>query len=100
GKELNMLNRRLLHILLVIIIACLAMAWVDAVVSPDYWLKSLVKIALFLLLPASYFWRDKQVSLKSIFTFQQRGLLIPLLLGAGVYAFIVGAYFLLGPYFD
>lgn len=94
-----MANRRSLHLLLVVILGCLAMAWVDAYICPDYWLKSLIKIALFLLLPAIYLWRH-QVTLKSLFSFKKGGLLLPLLLGAGVYIFIVGAYFIVGPFFD
>lgn len=96
-----MLNhKRLLQIILVIAAACLVMAWVDAVLSPDYAVKSMLKIVLFLLLPGAFFWRDRQFTGGNLFRFNKKGLLLSLALGAGVYLFIVGAYFVIGPFFD
>jgi len=76
------------------------MAWVDAVLSPNYAIKSGIKLLLFLLLPASYYWINKKASIKQLFKFNRRGLTLSISLGIGAYIFILGAYYLLSPYFD
>ncbi len=71
------------------------MLYVDGVWQPLYWTKSACKILLFLGIPVicSFFCRD--ISLRRLFLLSKVGLLRALGLGAGVYAVIVGAYFLL-----
>jgi membrane protease YdiL (CAAX protease family) len=44
--------------------------------------------------------RNKEISLKGLMRLEKRMLTLPILLGVGVYLFILGAYFILGPYFD
>ena len=81
-------------------VACLCMGLVDAVIQPDYWLKSLIKIALFLLLPALYGLYDRSFRVKSLFVPNKKGFLLALGLGVGVYAVVLGAYFLFRGVFD
>ena len=72
-----------------------AMLLVDGVWQPGYWVKSAVKICLFILLPVLCSKLCKGISLRSLFRFQRRETAVALALGAGVYALILGGYFLL-----
>lgn len=76
------------------------MGLVDAVIQPGYAVKSAIKIVLFLLLPTLYSLYDKNCKLKKLFTPNKRGILLALLLGIGVYAIIIAAYFIFRSVFD
>jgi membrane protease YdiL (CAAX protease family) len=76
------------------------MAFIDAVLSPEYFVKSAIKLILFLVLPILYTIRNKEISLKGLMRLEKRKLVLPILLGVGVYLFIMGAYFMIGSYFD
>lgn len=93
-------KRRLIFIISIVIIGCLIMSWVDAVLSPNYAVKSVIKLILFLLLPLGYSLYDKEISLANLFIMDKRGIIFSLLLGIGVYVLILLAYFILGPFFD
>lgn len=93
-------KRRLFYIITIIIIGCLIMTWVDAMLSPNYAVKSIIKITLFLLLPIGYSLFDKEISLGNLFRIDKKGIVFSLLLGIGVYLLIIFAYLILGPYFD
>lgn len=82
------------------LVCCLAMALVDGVLRPGYAVKSVIKIALFLGLPLLLSLRSKELSCLSLFRFPKKGLLTAVALGLGVYAVILGGYFLVRPYFD
>ncbi len=92
-------NKRIASIVAIVIAACLIMAWIDAVIKPGYALKSIVKLGLFTLLPLLYCIVFKE-SFTKILHLSSKSLKTAVLLGAGVYAFILGAYFVLSPLFD
>lgn len=93
-------RREIVSLMAIIVFSCLAMSLVDAVIRPDYAVKSAIKIILFLTLPIGYAIFAGGVPFRRLFAFERRGLLTSLLLGLGVFAFILGAYFGLGPLFD
>lgn len=76
------------------------MSVVDAVIQPGYFIKSLIKIMLFLILPIGYSLYDKKCNLKKLFIPNKNGILTALLLGVGVYVVVVGAYFTFRSIFD
>lgn len=76
------------------------MAVVDAIIQPGYVIKSAIKLALFLLLPALYSLFDKKCELKKVFVFDKKGFCSALSLALAVYIFILGAYLLLKNVFD
>ena len=80
--------------------ACTAMALVDGVWQPPYALKSAVKILLFLGLPLVLSLRMDGIAYRELFRPAQKGVLAALGLGVGLYALILGAYFLIGRFFD
>lgn len=87
-------------ILFIVIFACLCMGLVDAVIQPGYIAKSAVKIVMFLLLPVIYSFYDKNCNLKALFKPNRKGVLLAILLGALVYAFILTAFLLFKDVFD
>ena len=74
----------------------IAITLIDAFVRPNYFLKIPIKILFFLALPILFFLKNKDVlrDFKKIFVFKKAGILKALLLGLGVYAVILGGYFL------
>src|SRR5690554_1342609 len=91
---------RLIFIISIVIIGCIIMSWVDAVLSPNYASKSIIKLILFLFLPLGYSLYDKEISLANLFIINKKGIIFSLLLGIGVYILILLAYIILGPFFD
>ena len=71
------------------------MALVDGVWMPHYFVKSAIKLVLFLLLPVLYSRLDRSVRPGELFRFHKKGITAALVLGIAIYAFILTAYFLL-----
>ncbi len=93
-------TRKSIVLAAIIVLGCLIMGYVDAVISPDYAVKSAVKIILFILLPLIYSLFDKEAGLRNLLKLNRRSLKFAFLLGIGVYIFILGAYYILSPFFD
>ena len=87
-------------VLAVTVICCAVMAFVDGVLHPGYAVKSAIKIAAFLLIPLLASQIDRDVLYLPLLKPKKKGLLIALGLGAGLYLLILGAYFLVSPWFD
>lgn len=88
--------RKKISIMSSIFLFSIAITLIDAFVHPNYFVKIPIKILFFLALPMLFFARNKDVfqDFKRIFVFQKGGIGKALLLGLGVYAVIVGGYFL------
>ncbi len=84
----------------VLMLVCIALiAYVDGVVRPGYWLKTLCKAPLFLCVPlvfARVFGGAPFAQLRP----SRKGLRPAILLGLGVFGVVLGAYFLLNALFD
>ncbi|MBR6617768.1 MAG: CPBP family intramembrane metalloprotease [Oscillospiraceae bacterium] len=76
------------------------MAWVDGVLMPGYVLKSVIKLVLFLACPFVLSRMDKQIAFAELFRVQKNAIVRPILLGVGLYAVILCAYFLVRNVFD
>ena len=90
-------------IMLAGLIGCGAMALVDGLWQPGYWVKSAVKLALFLALPvaaSALGARDVLRALPGLFRPQKQALIRAIGLGLGVLVVILGGYFTLGRFFD
>lgn len=94
-----MKNRKYI-IISITVFACICMGIVDAVLQPGYFIKSVIKILLFLLLPVLYTLYDKNCNLKKLFIPDKNGIFIALGLGVGVYAVILSAFLLFRNAFD
>lgn len=95
-----MKRKSIFSIVAVTAVCCAAMALVDGVWRPGYALKSAIKLTLFFLLPLLLSLFNKDVLYLKLFRFQKKGILSALGLGIGVYTLILGAYFLISPFFD
>lgn len=89
-----MRNRKeVLAIAILIVICCTIMAVVDGIIQPDYAVKSMIKIIVFLVAPVIYSLFDKDLDLKNIFKWNKKGIKLTIGLAAGVYLIILAAYF-------
>ncbi len=92
-------NERLI-IIGFVIFACLFMTLIDAVISPNYLIKSIIKFTLFLFLPLIYALINKSISYRKLFFIKKQHLLLALILGISAYGLIVGGYYSLRNLFD
>lgn len=76
------------------------MGFIDAVIQPGYLVKSLVKLALFLLLPYFYSKYDEDFSLKKLFTADKNSVKLAILLGLAVFFTIILGYSILKNFID
>ncbi len=93
-------KRRILSIAAAVLLGCMVMAYIDAVVRPDYAVKSAIKVVLFTGLPLICSLFEKELGLKNLLKVNRKSLGFAAALGAGVYIFILGAYLILSPFFD
>ncbi len=94
------MNKKGLSLIGLVALSCVIMGIVDAVIQPGYAMKSLIKVGLFLMIPASYAYFDKACDLKGLFIPRKKGVSTAVLLGVAIYFFILIAYFLVKDIFD
>ena len=95
-----MKKRSVLLILAVTVLCCLVMALVDGILRPGYAVKSAIKAAMFMLIPLRASRIDQSVLYLPLLYPKKKGLLAAVALGIGIYAVILGGYFLVSPFFD
>ena len=89
------MNRKI-SIMSSVLLFSIAITLIDAFVHPNYFVKIPIKILFFLALPVMFFAKNKDAvdDFKKLFVLKKDGIVRALLLGIGVYAVIVGGYFL------
>lgn len=89
------------NIILIVLVGCLIMGFVDAIIKPNYIIKSFIKILVFSIMPILYSRYYRDLDLKSLFKINdKKEIVIALLSGGAIFSFILGSYFLLGGFFD
>ena len=83
-----------------IVIFCIVMAVVDGIFKADYFIKSMIKLVLFLILPFAYSFYDKDIKIKELIKPKKSGIKTAGILCVSVYAVILGGYFLVKNIFD
>lgn len=83
-----------------VVVFCVIMALVDGVLQANYFVKSGIKLALFLGFPALYALLDKELRIRSLFVMDKQGIKLVLGLCIPVYIVILGGYLLLKDIFD
>ena len=86
--------------MLAIIFCCFIMSALELIVKPTYFVKSAIKLILFVMIPILLVITRKDTGTLRFFKPNKRTLLPMLALGVLMFAFIVGAYFILGKFFD
>lgn len=95
-----MLNKKKI-IILIVIFGCLLMGFIDAVIRPQYFIKSFIKFVIFSIIPIMYSRYNRDLNLNSLFKINnKKEVIIAILSGAGVFGVILGAYLIIGRYFD
>lgn len=94
-----MKNKKLILCALVIFF-CIIMAFIDGVFKANYFVKSVIKLVLFLGAPLMYARFDKEIELKSLFKLNKSGVKSAAFLALLIYAVILGGYLLLKDVFD
>lgn len=99
---MNSKNRKtVMNITIILAISCMAMYMIDAYVTPTYFAKSIYKLSFFGIAPMIYCAIDKEIKVKDFFRLPtKKQALVSLVLGIGVYALILGGYFLLDSFID
>lgn len=93
-------RREVMVITTLIVFCCLVMAIVDGIIRPDYAIKSVIKIVLFLLAPVLYSMYDKNLQLKSVLKFKKKDIKLTVGLAVAVYVVVLAAYFVTKNIFD
>lgn len=88
------------RVLAVTVICCLIMAVVDGVLRPGYAVKSAIKIAVFMLIPLIASRIDPKIRYLDLLRPEMKGLIPAIGLGIGIYGVILGAYFIVRPFYD
>ncbi|MBE6608566.1 MAG: CPBP family intramembrane metalloprotease [Ruminococcaceae bacterium] len=93
---------KVLYIIFAVSVCALVMGIVDAFIKPPYFIKSLIKIALFMIVPILYFSFNKGEirNFKKLFIPEKKMFLRALLLAAGVFAVIIAAYLVCRNFYD
>ncbi len=96
------MKNKKVYLILSVIACALLMCIVDGVIKPHYFVKSAIKLVLFLIVPLLYFIINKGElkSFKSLFKAKTKTILFALGFGVLTYGAIVGAYMLLRSSFD
>ena len=83
-----------------VIICCIIMALVETIIEPAYFVKSAAKVVVFLSVPLISMKLLKIKVLDNNMSLSKKGIIKLLLLGAFIYAVIIGVYFLTSDIFD
>ena len=92
--------KKSIFMIALILIFCVLMAIIDGVFKADYFIKSVIKFVLFLILPALYSLCDKDVKIRELFKPKKSGIKTAALLCISVYLVILCGYLLLKNVFD
>lgn len=95
-------KKKKIYLIISTILCALIMCFIDGVIKPNYLIKSLIKVVLFLIVPLIYFIinKDETKELKKIFFPRKKELIISFILGIFVFSVIIGGYFILKDIID
>lgn len=93
-------TKKSIFMVVLIVLLCVLMAVIDGVFKTDYFIKSAIKLVLFLMFPVVYSFYDRDIRIKEIFKPKNSGIKKAILLGVSVYVIILGGYLLVRGIFD
>ncbi len=92
-NELVERDKKKILILLLIVASILVIAYVDMIVRPSYFVKTMVKAPIFFLVPIIYMMTISKESPFKVLRANPKGLKVGLILGISIYFIVVGTYF-------
>ena len=97
---MNKCCKKSLWLIITIIISCIAMAIVEIVIEPAYFVKSMLKIVLFLFVPLILMKSQKEKVFTDSFSLNKKSILKLSGLGLIIYAIIMAVFFITRGVFD
>lgn len=96
------LKTKSIYIIISVLFSAIAMSLVDGVIKPPYFIKSIIKIILFMVIPLIYFLshREEIDRLKKLFIPRKKDFLVAILLGVGIFSIVMIAYFICKDFID
>ncbi len=87
-------------LMLAVILGCIVMAYVDAILRPEYVVKSTIKIITFVGISLSLIKIIPNLNYKTLFAVNKKGVPVTVALSGAIFSVILLSYFLLGSFFD
>lgn len=97
---MNKCCKKSFWLIITVIICCIAMAIVEIIIEPAYFIKSALKIVLFLLIPLVFIKRQKEKVFSDLFSLNKKSILKLTGLGLVIYFIIMTAFLLTSRIFD
>ncbi len=97
---MNHSRKKSIGLILVVLISCIAMAVIETVIEPAYFVKSGLKIIFFFIVPLCFLKLRKEAVFTKAFALNKKSVPKLLLLGVVIYAVIMAAFFLTRGVFD
>ena len=96
------MKKRSNYIIISVIILALSVCFIDAIIKPNYIIKSIIKIIFYLLIPTIYFIinKDELKDFKSLFIPTKKDILKTTILSVSIYLLFVLGYFLVRNFID
>lgn len=95
-----MKNKNLIYTILIIVLGCVIMAITDAWIKPSYFIKSIIKIIFFLVVPLLFIVKNKLLDLRKMIIPTKKNLFTALILGISIYIIILVGYFITKNFYD
>ncbi len=97
---MNKVHKKSLQLIITVIISCIAMAIIETVIEPTYFVKSVLKIIFFLFIPLVFIKLQKEKVFADSFSLNKKSVLRLSGLGIIIYVIIMVAFYLTGGIFD
>ncbi|MBE7043238.1 MAG: CPBP family intramembrane metalloprotease [Ruminococcaceae bacterium] len=97
---MNQCCKKRLWLIITVIISCVVMAFIETIIEPTYFLKSVLKMLFFLFVPILVIKLQKEKVFADSFSLHKKSILQLLGLGLAIYGIIMGAFFLTKEIFD
>ena len=97
---MNKCCKKAIWLILTVIVCCIAMAIIEIIIEPAYFIKSILKISLFFFVPLALMKMQRGKVFSRAFSLDKKSILKLFGLGLIIYAVIMVAFFITKEFFD
>ena len=97
---MNKCCKKAIWLIITVVVCCIAMAIIEIIVEPAYFIKSILKIALFFFMPLVLMKIQREKVFSDFFSLDKKSILKLSGLGLIIYAVIMAAFFITKGFFD